>query len=310
MALLSRERTPIAFLKRIWPKPGLRREQWLVGYLFLLPDLLGLFVFWAAPMLFLFYLSFHEWTSLGPMTYVGPENFVTLVGDDVFWKSVKVTLIYLVGFAPSVVVLSLALAIVLNTKIKARNWFRTGYFVPYALPMVVAGVIWAFMLSPGFGIVNYVLRQLGLPTRMWLSSVKDALPVVIWVGIWKRVGFYMILFLAGLQEIPEEYYEAAKIDGAHSWQLFRYITLPLLRPVLFFVVLIVGFRAFQVFDEIYVMTHGGPFRATYTLMYFIYERAFTFHRFGYAAAASVVLFAMAMLFTLVQMRYFGTGAVE
>lgn len=318
----STERVTFGSLKeKIWPKSAQQREQRVLGYLFLLPDLIGLGVFWIAPMLFLFYLSVHEWTGLSPSTYIGLQNFAELMNDHVWWKSVRVTIVYLAAFVPLVVIVPLALAVLLNTEIRGRNLFRTGFFVPFVIPMVIAAVAWAFMLDPGFGVVNHlirevlqlpVIRELGweLPHQMWLASTTQALPVVIFVGIWKFVGFYMIIFLAGLQDIPAQYYEAGMIDGAGSWRLFRDITVPLLRPVILFVLLIAAFRAFQVFDQVYVMTAGGPFYATHTMMYFIYLKGFRFFRFGYAAAASTVLFGMILIFTLAQFRYLGLGEAE
>ncbi len=318
MSLSTNRLSVISIRAKIWPKSAQEREQRLLGYLFLLPDIIGLAIFWIAPMIFLFYLSLHEWTALSPRTYVGLNNFVELIQDDLWWKSVRVTIVYMAAFVPLVVIIPLALAVILNTQIRARYLFRTGFFVPFVIPMVIAAVAWTFMLDPAFGVVNYSIRQIldlpflshlgwELPHRMWLASTTQALPVIIFVGIWKFAGFYMIIFLAGLQDIPAEYYEAGMIDGAGSWRLFRDITVPLLRPVILFVLLIAAFRAFQVFDQVYVMTYGGPFYATYTVMYFIYERGFRFFRFGYAAAASTVLFGMILIFTLVQFRYLGLG---
>lgn len=303
---------------RIWPRSADLREQRVIGYLFVLPDILGLSVFWVLPVLALFYLSVQEWNALGAITYVGSKNFYNLFHDRRFWNSLRVTFAYFISYVPLVVASSLGLAVLLNRQIRGRNWFRLAFFVPFSIPMVIAGVIWVFMLDPGFGLVNYVIRQImqlpvlnqlgwELPSQMWLTSTRWALPVVIWVGLWKFAGYYMLLFLAGLQEIPTEYYEAAMIDGANSRQLFRDITLPLLRPVIFFVVLITAFRAFQVFGQVYVMTRGGPFNSTYTTMYFIYEAGFRFYKFGYGAAASVVLFAIVLVFTLLQMKYFRYG---
>jgi multiple sugar transport system permease protein len=321
MAALARRMNFGSLKEKIWPKSAEKREQHILGYLFLLPDLIGLGVFWIAPMIFLFYLSLHEWTALSAPTRIGLENYRELMGDGLWWKSVQVTIVYLAAFVPLVVIVPLVLAVLLNTEIRARNWFRTGFFVPYAIPMVIAAVAWAFMLDPGFGVVNYIIRAVlqlplirefgwKLPAQMWLASKSQALPVVIFVGIWKFVGFYMIIFLAGLQDIPAEYYEAAMIDGANAWQLFRDVTVPLLRPVITFVLLIAAFRAFQVFDQVYVMTSGGPFYATYTMMYFIYLKGFRFFRFGYAAAASVVMFGMILIFTLAQFRYMGLGQAD
>lgn len=315
----STKRTNLASLRgKIWPKSAQEREQRILGYLFLLPDLIGLGVFWIAPMIFLIFISLHEWSALSPRTYIGLQNFAELMKDDIWWKSLRVTVVYMAAFVPLVVIVPLALAVVLNTKIRGRNVFRTGFFVPFVIPMVIAAVAWAFMLDPGFGVVNHLLRQVlqlplirefgwKLPSQMWLASMRMALPVVVFVGVWKFVGFYMIIFLAGLQDIPAEYYEAAMIDGASAWRLFRDITVPLLRPVIMFVLLIAAFRAFQVFDQVYVMTFGGPFYATHTVMYFIYLKGFRFFRFGYAAAASVVLFGIILVFTLAQVRTVGLG---
>jgi multiple sugar transport system permease protein len=321
MAALTRRMNFGSLKQRIWPKSAQEREQHILGYLFLLPDLIGLGVFWVAPMIFLFYLSLHEWTGLSPATRIGLQNYVELMGDELWWKSVRVTIVYLAAFVPLVVIIPLLLAVLLNTEIRGRNWFRTGFFVPFAIPMVIAAVAWAFMLDPGFGVVNYILRWIlnlpvirefgwHLPSQMWLASMSQALPVVIFVGIWKFVGFYMIIFLAGLQDIPAEYYEAAMIDGANAWRLFRDVTVPLLRPVITFVLLIAAFRAFQVFDQVYVMTSGGPFYSTYTMMYFIYLKGFRFFRFGYAAAASVLMFGMILIFTLAQFRYMGLDEAD
>ena len=318
MAALSK-RTNLASLRgKIWPKSAQEREQRILGYLFLLPDLIGLGVFWIAPMIFLIFISLHEWSALSPRTYIGLQNFAELMKDDIWWKSLRVTVVYMAAFVPLVVIVPLALAVVLNTKIRGRNAFRTGFFVPFAIPMVIAAVAWAFMLDPGFGVVNHLLRQVlqlplirefgwKLPGQMWLASRNHALWVVVFVGVWKFVGFYMIIFLAGLQDIPAEYYEAGMIDGASAWRLFRDITVPLLRPVIMFVLLIAAFRAFQVFDQVYVMTSGGPYYATHTVMYFIYLKGFRFFRFGYAAAASVVLLGIILVFTVAQVRTVGLG---
>jgi multiple sugar transport system permease protein len=203
-----------------------------------------------------------------------------------------------------VYLLSLGMAMLLKRKSKANGFFRTVYFMPVAMSLVIAGVMWRFMFDPGNGLINVLLTNLGLPTFQWLGHIQSAMISVIIVSVWKSAGYFMIILLAGLEDIPSEYIEAAEIDGANRWQTFRHIIMPLLKPTSFFVLVVLTINSLQAFDQIYVMTRGGPAQATYTSLMYIYEKAFREWNFGYSAAMAVVLFAMILVLTLVQLRYF------
>jgi multiple sugar transport system permease protein len=287
-----------------------RREQALTGYLFLLPDVLGLLVFVIGPMLYAFYISLNKWTGFTQPQFVGLDNYFKLVRDPAFWDSLRRTAIYTLGFVPAVYVFALGLALLLERNPKAGSLFRTIYFMPVAISMVVASIVWSFIFEPSYGFLNFIFSSLGLPKLQWLGSVQTAMISVLIVSVWKNVGYFMVILLAGIQDIPLEYYEAARIDGASFWQSLRHITLPLLKPTSLFVAITLMIGALQAFDQIYVLTRGGPAYATYTLLMYIYERAFQFWQFGYSAAISFVLFAIILLFTLLQLRYFRSGWVD
>lgn len=281
-----------------------KREQALVGYLFVLPDLLGLLVFLVLPMLMAFAISFSDWRLTGTPEFVGMRNYEIIFKDPKFGASLGRSVIYTLGFVPTVYCLSLGMAVLLTRKSRTNFFFRTLYFMPIAMSLVVAGVIWRFMFDPGNGLINNLLSTVGLPTFQWTGNVQSAMISVLIVSIWKSAGYYMIILLAGIQDIPRDYIEAAEIDGANRWQTFRHIIMPLLKPTSFFVIVILTINALQAFDQIYVMTNGGPAQATYTLLMYIYEKAFREWNFGYSAAMSAVLFILIMLLTLVQVRYF------
>lgn len=281
-----------------------KREQALVGYLFVLPDLLGLLVFLVLPMLMAFAISFSDWRLTGVPEFVGLRNYEVIFKDPKFSASLGRSILYTVGFVPTVYCLSLGMAVLLTRKSRTNFFFRTLYFMPIAMSLVVAGVIWRFMFDPGNGLINNLLSTFGLPTFQWTGNVQSAMLSVLIVSIWKSAGYYMIILLAGIQDIPRDYIEAAEIDGANRWQTFRHIIMPLLKPTSFFVIVILTINALQAFDQIYVMTNGGPAQATYTLLMYIYEKAFREWNFGYSAAMSAVLFILIMLLTLVQVRYF------
>jgi ABC-type sugar transport system permease subunit len=196
------------------------------------------------------------------------------------------------------------MAVLLTRRGRGNFFFRTVYFMPVAMSMVVAGVIWRFMFDPGNGLINETLSAVGLPTAQWTGNVQSAMVSVLIVAVWKSAGYFMIILLAGIQDIPSDYIESAQIDGANKWQIFRHIIMPLLRPTSFFVIVILSINSLQAFDQIYVMTRGGPAQATYTMVMYIYEKAFREWNFGYSGAMAVVLFAMIFVLTLVQVRYF------
>jgi ABC-type sugar transport system permease subunit len=285
-----------------------RGQQWLVGYGFLLPDVIGLAVFVALPIIGAFYISFHDWTGIGVKHWSGIENYKTLIHDKAFLQSLKVTAIYTFSFVPLLFVISLGLALLVNQGLKLTGFFRTAFFAPYMVSLVVASVIWSFMLQDPAGAVNAIIGWFGIAPQAWLGSTKLALVAVILVTLWQGVGYSMIIFLAGLQDIPRVYYDAAKVDGAGAWRRFRSITLPLLKRTSVFVAVISFISAFQLFDPIFVMTQGGPANATTTTVYYIYQQAFQFLQLGYASALSVVLFFIIVLFSLLQLRLFRDDA--
>ncbi|MFN8449978.1 MAG: sugar ABC transporter permease [Anaerolineae bacterium] len=281
-----------------------QREQALVGYLFVLPDLIGLIVFIIGPMLLAFVISFSDWRLTGVPEFVGIKNYEIILKDPKFGASLGRTILYTIGYVPVVYTLSLGLAVLLTRKVRGNTFFRTLYFMPIAMSMVVAGVIWRFMFDPGNGLINDIFRSVGLPALQWTGNVQSAMVSVLIVSVWKSAGYFMIILLAGIQDIPSDYIEAAQIDGANRWQIFRRVIMPLLKPTSFFVIVILSINALQAFDQIYVMTRGGPAQATYTLLMYIYEKGFREWNFGYAAAMAVVLFAMIFVLTLIQVRFF------
>jgi multiple sugar transport system permease protein len=281
-----------------------RGQQWLVGYGFLLPDVIGLAVFVGLPILGAFYLSFHDWTGIGVREFAGLENYETLIQDKAFLHSLKITAIYTFSFVPLLYILALALALLVNQGLALTGFFRSAFFAPFMVSLVVASVVWSFMLQDPAGVINTVIGLFGIEPQPWLGSTRFALISVILVTLWQAVGYSMIIFLAGLQDIPRVYYEAARIDGAGAWARFRHITLPLLKPTTVFVLIISFIGAFQLFDPIFVMTQGGPADATETTVYYIYETAFEFLQLGYASALSVVLFAIILIVSLLQLRVF------
>ncbi len=287
-----------------------RLEQAVVGYAFVLPDLIGLLVFIVGPMFMALIISLSDWKLVGEPQFVGLRNYETIFKDPKFGAALGRTILYTISFVPAVYTLSLGMAVLLTRRSRSNNFFRTVYFMPVAMSLVVAGVIWRFMFDPGNGLINELLAAVGLPTSQWIGSVQSAMLSVIIVSVWKSAGYFMIILLAGIQDIPGDYIEAAQIDGANRRQVFWHIILPLLKPTSFFVLVILTINALQAFDQIYVMTRGGPAYATYTLLMYTYEKAFREWNFGYAAAMSVALFAMIFVLTLIQVRYFRSGEVK
>lgn len=278
-------------------------RQNLIAYSFIAPNLLGFAAFTLVPMVFALFLSVMKWDGAGAITFTGMKNFARLLTDDTFQISALNTLYYVAGTVPTTLVCSLGLAILLNKEIKGRNLFRAIFFFPYVASLVAVAVVWNMMFHPSMGPVNNLLTALGVenPPR-WSASVTWAMPTVILASIWKNMGYYMIIYLAALQGIPRDLYEAARIDGANGRQCFRTITLPLLTPATFFVTMMLTINSFKVFDLIYVMTGGGPGRATNVLVYAIYNAAFIEFDYGYSSAMALVLFILVLAITIVQFR--------
>lgn len=283
-----------------------KHREWLAAFLFIAPDFLGLFLFLAVPMLLALFLGFFEVSGFGGYTFVGLTNYKRIFSDPLFLNSVWVTGFYVVGFVVGVFIASLVLALLVKQKIPFVGVFRSMFFLPHVISLVVIGLVWQFMLIDGIGVVNQLLRAVGLGSVSWLGNPSFALGTVVVVSIWFFMGYYMIIFLAALQDIPQEYYDAALVDGASSLEMFRYITWPLLKPTSFFVLLVstvTGVAGLQAFDLIYVMTGGGPANSTALSIFYIYEQAFQFNDYGYAAAMAsflviILLLAAAAMFIL------------
>lgn len=279
-------------------------RQRLTPYLFLAPALiiLGLTVFY--PALQAFYLSFtqYEYDITQPPLWIGLENFQRLLTDRVFWKTLINTLIYLIGVVPILVIAPLGLAILVNQALPGIRWFRAAYYTPVVISMVVAGIAWRWLYAET-GLFNQLLQSLhlsqdGLP---WLTSPNFALFSVMAVTIWKGLGYYMVIYLAGLQSIPADLYEAGAIDGSDGWRKHWDITIPLMRPYLFLVAVISAISATKVFEEVYIMTQGGPRNSSKTLVYYVYESAFQDLEISYACTIGLVMFLLILVLSILRL---------
>lgn len=282
----------------------LRRREVTAAYGFLLPNLLGFAVFTFFPVLAALLISFTDWDLLQPPVWVGLENYRTLFADPLFGQVLKNTALYVLGTVPLQMALALAVALALNQRIPGQLFFRTAYFMPVVASTVAVALVWRWIFNYDFGLLNSFLYMVGVQDPPnWLGSTRWALPSIIIMSIWQQVGYSMVLFLAGLQGVPQQLYEAAKIDGAGPWARFLFITLPMLSATTFFVLVIGVINSFQVFDQALIMTQGGPANATNTIVYHIYRNAFQFFKMGYASAMAWVLFAIIFAVTLMQFRY-------
>lgn len=279
---------------------GLRREETIAGYLFLLPNLLGFVIFFLAPIVFAFYIMLTDWSLSNDPQFVGLQNFETMVNDRLFWKSLKNSFYYTFIAVPSGIFIAFWLAMALNRKIRGIIFFRTIYFLPQITLTVAAATVWRWIYQPELGLLNYILGLIGIDGPNWIHHSDWAMPAVIIMSNWQGVGFAMLILLAGLQGVPEEFYEAASIDGASSWQRMRYVTLPMLSPALFFVVVTSLIGAFQAFDQFFVLTQGGPADATTPLTLYIFNNAFKFFKMGYGAALAAALFVIILIITVIQ----------
>jgi multiple sugar transport system permease protein len=274
----------------------------LVALLFVAPSLVPLLLFMVGPMVASGGISLLSWDLLSPAKWVGTANYRLLLHDEDFHRALLHTLAFIAAYLPLVLVGGLALALALNQRLRGLGWFRTVYFLPVVTSWVVVALIWKWLLNPGTGLVNQALGLVGIAGPGWWVDPNWAMPSIVLASAWKDVGFVMVILLAGLQAIPEEYYEAAALDGQGRWGRFRHVTLPLLTPAIFFVVVISLINNFQVFDQVWVMTGGGPADSTTVVMQQVVKNAFSFGRMGYAAAMSWILFAVILAVTLVQLR--------
>jgi multiple sugar transport system permease protein len=294
---------------RVILRPRVRRWLWAYGFLF--PALVLFAVIVVYPLGWAGWLSLQDWNFFGSKKFVGLGNYARLMQDPLFWKSLRISFVWTAGVVPAILLISLPLAVFLNAGwIRLRSAYRTAYFIPVITNAVAVAFVWRWMFDPTFGIVNWTLSRLGLAQPAWLADPLWALPAMMVVAVWKQVGQAMVLFLAGLQTIPQDFVDAAKIDGALPRQIFWKITLPLLNPTLVFVVVILVINAFRVFTIPYVMsagglqarTPGGPLDSTRVFVLHIYDIAFQRFSMGYGAANAFVLMLLVVAVTLVQMR--------
>ena len=279
-----------------------RHQKRLVPYIFIAPNLIVFTVFVLVPILFAFYISLTEWSLIGTPEFVGLGNYVELLGDGQFWRSLYNTLVYTVGTVPTSIALGLLVAVGLNRKLPGRALLRSLFFVPVIISLVAVALIASWMFNDNYGVINAALKAVGFEGVPWLSSPVWAMPSLIITTLWIRIGFCMVIYLAALQSIPVELYQAAQVDGATSWRQFRHITWPLLGPTTFLLLILNVIYSLHVFDLIYVMTGGGPGFSTTVLVQYIYQMAFQESEMGYASAVGVVLYLLLMAFTVFQWR--------
>ncbi|QBD83339.1 sugar ABC transporter permease [Ktedonosporobacter rubrisoli] len=276
----------------------------LQAYVFLFPSLLGLVLFLLLPVFVVAGLSFFDWGLLSQPRFIGLQNYISLFQNPVVWRSLGVSVYFVLLNIPLQTLLALLLAIFMNKRLPGLGIYRTLFAVPWMATPVAMGIVWQWIFDPQFGALNNFLLLLGIHGPQWLVSQQWALPSIVIVTLWQNVGYTMLFFLAGLQSIPEHLYEAAYIDGATPFQSFFKVTLPLLNPTMFFVLVTNIIGSFQLFDTVYTMTKGGPAGSTNVLNFYIFQQAFQFFHAGYASALSMVLFAILMFVTLLLALYF------
>ena len=277
---------------------NINKNDGLTALIFILPAVLGTLIFIVIPVFFSFSLSFVDWDLLSPMKFVGLSNFKDVLTDSTFVPVLINTFVFAIASSVFAVIIPLVLACILNTKIRGSNFYKTAYFLPFITPMIVIAIVWQWVFDPNIGLLNQILHT----HIKWLYDVRFAMPALIAVSVWKLIGYNMIIFLSGLSTINQEVLEAAKIDGANSWQVFKNVTVPLLSPTIFFVIVITSISSFQVFDLIYVMTQGGPDNSTMVLVYSIYKYAFEYFDVGKASAIAYILFAIIFVLVLCQWK--------
>jgi len=273
----------------------------LIGWSFIAPNFIGFAVLTLVPVLTLFYMSFTDWNIFGGATWIGFANYARMFQDRSFHVALQNTLFYSVIHIPVTLAASLGLAILLNRKMRGVAFFRTVAFFPFITSIVAIAAVWNMLFSPDAGPINQFLVAIGIDNPPgWTVSTDWSMPAILIVQTWRFMGYYMLLFLAGLQTVPAELHEAARVDGANAWGRFWHVTMPCLRPTTFFVTVMLTINALRVFDLVLVMTNGGPGQSTLVLSQFIWQRGFEQNQFGYAAAISVVLFLLSMIVTISQ----------
>ena len=285
---------------------NLKQREALTGWLFVSPALIGFGIFTFGAILYSLYLSFTDFNLLGSPEWLGLENYIrAFTNDQYFYQYFGNTFYFALVLVPVVLVISLFLAILINKKVgKIAKAYRVALFLPSITSTVAVSMVWLWIFNPDMGIMNNFLTAIGFHNPpMWLSDPEWSKPALIIMRVWQMSGYYMLLFLAGLQTIPETLYEAAEVDGASSWQKFRRITVPMLSNTTFVVVILLVIESFNMFESIFVMTEGGPLGSTSTIMYYIYEQGFMSYNMGYASALAWIFFALILVFTLIQFRF-------
>lgn len=275
----------------------------MLPYLLVSPYILFVVVFVLFPVLFCFFLTFHKWNIIAPMQYIGAANYVRLLHDRLFWKAIGNTLKFLMVHIPLQIGVSLLLAYLLNQQIKAISFFRGSFFLPFIVSGVVITILWQQLLGYDSGLINRLLQAIGIPKVGWLVNPSVAIYSIAIMATWKNVGLYVILFLVGLQAVPPQYYEAAKLEGANRWQQFYHITLPMINPTIFMVVILSTIGGFSLFIEPYVMTGGGPLNQTLSAVLYIYKQAFQFYNMGYSATLGFFYAMMIMTVVVLQKKF-------
>ncbi len=275
---------------------SLSNNERFAGWIFIFPALIGTLIFIVIPVICSFGLSFAKWDLLNPIEFVGIANYKEIFSEQLFYKILWNTVVFAVSTSVFGVIIPLVLACILNSKIRGAEFYKTAYFLPFITPMIVIGVVWEWIFDPNIGLLNHLLHL----HINWLYDTHYAMTALIVVSVWKLVGYNMVIFLSSLSGISQSMFEAAKIDGANSFKTFKNVTVPLLSPSIFFVVIITAISSFQIFDLIYLMTQGGPLDSTNVLVYAIYKNAFEYFNVGKASAIAYVLFTIILVLTLVQ----------
>ena len=291
IALKHRNKKPSRFQKRKW-----------LPYLLVSPYIIFVAVFVLFPVIFSFILTFHKWNIIAPMKFIGVDNYARLFHDRLFWTSILNTLKFLLLHIPLQLAVALFLAVLLNQKIKAVSFFRASFFMPVIVSGVVVTILWQQLLGYDSGIINRLFTTVGLSKIGWLIDPDVAIYSIAVMATWKNVGLYIILFLVGLQTVPVQYYEAAKLEGATKWQQFYHITLPMINPTVFMVVILSTIGGFSLFIEPYIMTGGGPLNKTLSAVLYIYKQAFQYYNMGYSATLGFFYALMIMLVVVIQKR--------
>lgn len=284
-----------------WLQNKLGRSN-IEGALFILPVAIGVIAFQLVPMLVSAFASLTSWDGMTPPEFIGLDNYVAFLDDPLFRTTLTNTIYFTLGSIPLTVVLAFFLALLCNLPLRGVTWFRTAYFAPFVTNVVAISLVWFWFYDPEQGVINGLLSTIGVDGPAWLSDTTWAMPAVILVSVWQGLGYPMIVLLAGLQGIPDTFYDAAKVDGASPVRRVWHVTLPLLTPSIFFVVITQFITSFQVFGIIFVMTQGGPSNATNVYIYYLYQNAFAFGRMGYASGMAWVLVAIVVTLTVIQWR--------